>query len=282
MIIRPQKWICRNHKSRVRLSRDSHTSNFWALLKYFVATYVGRISTAPRSVTPRRKDKAISSMSGKDHSHSELRWFSIPSIPNLEVQLGLRCSTVAIPPISWDISIHIYIYIVIYLFMYIWIYIPHNHGSILDFNWKCTSKYLGLQLESYGPFLSYHPPIWSPSLNRPDNGHQEVSLGWHHLRHVMAPFFESGFFERWGNAIFINHHSKKTILAMSSYLTIILFHFVSYVFWQFEVEFFQPSHWPKARFVETYKLRRWSSWSWNFAVENDDHHYIIRTPSFSI
>ena len=149
--------------------------------------------------------------------------------------------------------------------MHIWIHIPHNHGSILDFNWKCTSKYLG-PIKAMGP-MSYHPPIWSPSLNRPDNGHQEVSLGWHHLRHVMmAPFFESGFFERWDN-----------VIISPSYLTIILFHFVSYVFWQFEVEFSQPSHWPKARFVETYKLRGWSSWSWNF-VENDDHHYIISIP----
>ena len=135
----------------------------------------------------------------------------------------------SIPPTHKLGYIHPYIYIpyiYIYLFMHIWIHIPHNHGSILDFNWKCTSKYLG-PIKAMGP-MSYHPPIWSPSLNRPDNGHQEVSLGWHHLRHVMmAPFFESGFFERWDN-----------VIISPSYLTIILFHFVSYVFWQFEVEFF--------------------------------------------
>ena len=41
--------------------------------------------------------------------------------------------------------------------MYIWIYIPHNHGSILDFNWKCTSKIL----QVFGPNQSYGPSVIS-------------------------------------------------------------------------------------------------------------------------
>ena len=138
-----------NHKGRLWVflllvwrKGFSHIQFHGALLKYFLATYVGRISTAPRSVTPRRKDRAISSMS----SWTTVSWDDFCT-PTCSCSWG--CSDIQPWQFHPKVGRHTEIYISIH----------HKRGSIFTGNLPSImyySKYHILVLYVYYIYIYIH------------------------------------------------------------------------------------------------------------------------------